>query len=133
PYLPKNQKGNIKCEKCNLPRYPKPFGDTQNPCKNREIARKWLGEQQSIENLRKAGYWTLFNDRVIEYMPYYEVAEHSAQIDSGLLKHYEKLFKEGRINILSCSTTMEMGIDIGGIRMVGMNNLPPHPANYLQR
>ncbi|TAL43124.1 MAG: DUF1998 domain-containing protein, partial [Methylovulum sp.] len=32
-----------------------------------------------------------------------------------------------------CSTTMEMGVDIGGISAVAMNNVPPHPANYLQR
>lgn len=34
---------------------------------------------------------------------------------------------------MSCSTTMEMGVDIGGISVVAMNNVPPHPANYLQR
>jgi DEAD/DEAH box helicase domain-containing protein len=28
---------------------------------------------------------------------------------------------------------MEMGIDIGGVQQVAMNNVPPHPANYLQR
>jgi ATP-dependent helicase YprA (DUF1998 family) len=28
---------------------------------------------------------------------------------------------------------MEMGVDIGGITAVAMNNVPPHPANYLQR
>ena len=28
---------------------------------------------------------------------------------------------------------MEMGVDIGGIAAVIMNNVPPHPANYLQR
>ena len=28
---------------------------------------------------------------------------------------------------------MEMGVDIGGISAVAMNNVPPHPANYLQR
>ena len=28
---------------------------------------------------------------------------------------------------------MEMGVDIGGISAVVMNNVPPHPANYLQR
>lgn len=35
--------------------------------------------------------------------------------------------------MLSCSTTMEMGVDIGGISEVVMNNVPPKSANYLQR
>lgn len=26
-----------------------------------------------------------------------------------------------------------MGVDIGGITISSMNNVPPHPANYLQR
>src|SRR5690606_15214397 len=43
------------------------------------------------------------------------------------------MFKRGQINVLNCSTTMEMGVDIGGISAVVMNNVPPHPANYLQR
>src|ERR1700686_4315703 len=34
---------------------------------------------------------------------------------------------------MSCSTTMEMGVDIGGISAVAMNNAPPSPANFLQR
>ena len=42
-------------------------------------------------------------------------------------------FKRGEINILSCSTTMEMGVDIGGISTVVMTNVPPAPANYRQR
>ena len=36
-------------------------------------------------------------------------------------------------NILTCTSTLEMGIDIGGITLVAMNNVPPHPSNYLQR
>ena len=28
---------------------------------------------------------------------------------------------------------MEMGVDIGGLTAVAMNNVPPHPANFLQR
>ncbi|NGP89682.1 DEAD/DEAH box helicase [Fodinibius halophilus] len=133
PYLPKYFEGDIKCEEVELPRYDKPFGNTQNPFKNRDIAQKWLNDQETINKLRERGLWSIFNDRVIEMMPYYSTAEHSAQQDSYLLKKYEKGFKEGKINILSCSTTMEMGIDIGGIRIVAMNNVPPHPANYLQR
>ena len=49
------------------------------------------------------------------------------------MEEYEDLFKRGKINVLNCSTTMEMGVDIGGISAVVMNNVPPHPANYLQR
>ena len=56
---------------------------------------------------------------------YFSAAEHSAQQPSAKLQLYEKKFKEGEINILSCSTTMEMGIDIGGVQQVAMNNVPP--------
>ncbi|MGC6746305.1 helicase-related protein [Escherichia coli] len=57
----------------------------------------------------------------------------SAQQSSERLQSYEKMFKNGQLNVLNCSTTMEMGVDIGGITAVVMNNVPPHPANYLQR
>lgn len=65
--------------------------------------------------------------------PIFLTTEHSAQIDSERLRKSEKRFEEGQLNILSCSTTMEMGVDIGGISVVEMNNVPPKPANYLQR
>ena len=64
---------------------------------------------------------------------FYTTAEHSAQQNRDQLKQYEEEFKIGRRNVLNCSTTMEMGVDIGGIIAVIMNNVPPHPANYLQR
>ena len=59
--------------------------------------------------------------------------EHSAQIDSKKLRLSEKEFTQGSLNILACSTTMEMGVDIGGLSVVSMNNVPPKPQNYLQR
>ena len=60
-------------------------------------------------------------------------AEHSAQQDSGRLRRYEREFKAGKINILNCSTTMEMGVDIGSVSSVMMTNVPPSIANYRQR
>ena len=61
------------------------------------------------------------------------VQEHTAQIERKKAKEYQKQFKDKEINILSCSTTFEMGIDIGELENVFMRNVPPTPANYVQR
>ena len=61
------------------------------------------------------------------------IKEHTAQLDRKKAKQYQKDFKNKKINILSCSTTFEMGIDIGGLETVFMRNVPPSPANYVQR
>ncbi len=36
-------------------------------------------------------------------------------------------------NVLACSPTLEMGIDVGGLDAVVMRNIPPRPDNYAQR
>lgn len=61
------------------------------------------------------------------------VREHTAQLDRKTAKKYQLDFKNKKINILSCSTTFEMGIDIGDLETVFMRNVPPTPANYVQR
>lgn len=95
--------------------------------------REWLNQHPDIQQLRKAALWSDVMDLVIEGGNYFRAAEHSAQQSKSKLDVYEALFKTGKLNLLSCSTTMEMGVDIGGISVVAMNNVPPHPANYLQR
>ena len=59
--------------------------------------------------------------------------EHSAQLDPRENRRLQDLFKAGVRNILSATTTLELGIDIGGLNGVLMGNVPPGKANYLQR
>ncbi|MBN2860824.1 MAG: DUF1998 domain-containing protein, partial [Sphaerochaetaceae bacterium] len=59
--------------------------------------------------------------------------EHTAQLDLSVLSKNEERFTKGEINLLSSSTTMELGIDIGGLSTVLLANCPPGPSNYLQR
>jgi DEAD/DEAH box helicase domain-containing protein len=59
--------------------------------------------------------------------------EHSAQLSPAENRRLQDLFKAGLRNILSATTTLELGIDIGGLTAVLMGNVPPGKANYLQR
>jgi len=65
--------------------------------------------------------------------PSIRAVEHTAQIGVDRLREYERLFRDGRRNLLSSTTTMEMGVDIGQLPAVLLTNAPPSPANYLQR
>lgn len=79
-------------------------------------------------------------------------AEHSAQLsgsDFGKDPHTRTEIAEMRfqdlpildrlgrplppVDILSCTTTMEVGIDIGNLTGVALRNVPPGVANYQQR
>lgn len=59
--------------------------------------------------------------------------EHTAQLQSRYALSLQNDFEAGRVNILSCSTTFEMGVDVGQLEAVFMRNIPPETANYIQR
>ncbi len=59
--------------------------------------------------------------------------EHTAQVPSDERERREREFREGRLKLLFCSPTMELGIDIADLNVVGMRNVPPTPSNYAQR
>ncbi|MBC2857090.1 DEAD/DEAH box helicase [Cetobacterium sp. 2A] len=63
----------------------------------------------------------------------FKINEHTAQLDAKLAYKIQKQFSEKQINVLSCSTTFEVGVDVGELETVFMRNMPPSPANYSQR
>ncbi|MGQ9590598.1 MAG: DEAD/DEAH box helicase, partial [Planctomycetota bacterium] len=62
-----------------------------------------------------------------------EAREHTAQVKDEERIDREERFREGRLPVLFCSPTMELGIDIKDLNVVNMRNIPPTPANYAQR
>ena len=62
-----------------------------------------------------------------------EAKDHTGQVAKEIREEREQEFREGKFPVLYCSPTMELGIDIKDLSVVGMRNVPPTPANYTQR
>lgn len=103
----------------NLCNYPGCGGELTSPTASLQFSdenhyRNWFLSQQGIPELR--------------------AAEHTAQLDkTTAARDYQDEFKDGRLNILSCSTTFEMGVDLGDLTSVFMRNIPPSVSSYIQR
>ena len=62
-----------------------------------------------------------------------QAREHTAQVRPEDRRERERLFGDAELPVLYCSPTMELGVDIKDLNVVGMRNVPPTPANYAQR
>jgi hypothetical protein len=91
----------------------------------------WIDKNMS--QVQSKGLWSNLHERILLNNPVYLSAEHTAQQNKDTLRKIEEDFENHKLNVLSCSTTMEMGVDISGISEVVMTNVPPKPSNYLQR
>lgn len=91
------------------------------------------GKLQPIDpdaELRDNHYYRLCHDMDIRPL---RIKEHTAQLDRNKAYEYQQDFKDKKLDVLSCSTTFEMGVDVGSLETVFMRNMPPMPSNYAQR
>lgn len=119
------------------PRYPYLNGLKEGRPLTRTDVEEWGSKNRTI--LWENGIWGTngcFSNRLTTIYLYPEIfvqAEHTAQVDKLVSRQSQEKFKEQKINILACSTTMEMGVDLGNLELVFMTSIPPHPSNYKQR
>jgi ATP-dependent helicase YprA (DUF1998 family) len=59
--------------------------------------------------------------------------EHTAQLTTDYASQVQQKFINGEVNVLSCSTTFELGVDLGELEAIFLRNVPPEPSNYIQR
>lgn len=85
------------------------------------------------EGARTNQYFIDFYKSVAKDMHGLEAHEHTAQVPNDVREKREHDFREGKLPILYCSPTMELGVDISELNVVNMRNVPPTPANYAQR
>lgn len=90
-----------------------------------------IPQEEWNEEVRRNHYIQLY--RLKQAIPTLLAREHTAALGMDLKERIESDFKKGALNLLSCSTTMEMGIDLGDLSAVMLRNVPPGVANYQQR
>lgn len=123
-----------------------PVSDTHRPYRCGECNRVWwrtvggicatwrcAGKVFQIEDLDmlKSGHYA----RLYESLDPIGMAvqEHTAQWNATAASNIQDQFVGGKVNVLSCSTTFELGVDVGEVETVLLRNVPPRPANYVQR
>ncbi|MDP2858945.1 MAG: DEAD/DEAH box helicase, partial [Bacillota bacterium] len=85
---------------------------------------------QPAERLADNHYRRLYSAILVIPM---RAEEHTAQLRPNAATQLQTEFSSGTVNVLSCSTTFELGVDLGSLEAVFLRNVPPTPANYTQR
>ncbi|MGE3073897.1 MAG: DEAD/DEAH box helicase [Dehalococcoidia bacterium] len=143
------------CQACRTTQRPFPGTDLCSACgKDRVVV---LDPDVDRVFAARKGYYRASSVRALADPPETPMAiiaaEHTAQLNSSTAEEvfskaeeHELLFQdvelrtlgpvpqaEAAIDVLSCTTTMEVGIDIGTLSGVALRNMPPSRASYQQR
>lgn len=122
-----DEENRVRCEVCGRVRSGGKAGMPCPRCHGNLV--RWpdseVDQNRSVKRIRKK-----------ESIPLV-AGEHTAQITTTDRAELEDNFKappeKSDVNLLACSPTLEMGIDVGGLDAVIMRNIPPRPDNYAQR
>jgi len=115
---------------------PYPYNDNDERI-DKDVVNQWAMENRLL--LWNNGIWGedgVFSNRLTDIYAIPNIfiqAEHTAQVDKAVSRTLQSEFRNHTINILACSTTMEMGVDLGSLELVLLSSVPPMPANYKQR
>ncbi|MBF4562684.1 DEAD/DEAH box helicase [Microbacterium sp. VKM Ac-2870] len=143
------------CKRCRFTQRPFPGSTRCVNCDQNQV-RTLDPTTDEVFQARK-GYYRQSAERALQspHKPILSIiaAEHTAQLNAAQsdavfsrAEEYELLFQDidvglprpgeqerAAIDVLSCTTTMEVGIDIGSLSGVALRNMPPSRANYQQR
>ena len=124
---------SIKCEKCESHMYVAK-SDTLTEDMHCLDFKCNDGLYNITENSQDNYYKRVYNR---ETSPRIYAHEHTGLLERGKRETIEKEFKEHptpqSTNVLTATSTLEMGIDIGDLNVVANTGIPPKPSNFLQR
>ncbi|MCI1211575.1 MAG: DEAD/DEAH box helicase [Bifidobacterium tibiigranuli] len=104
-------------------------------CVTNRCAGRLIANTDETSALELSYYGKLY---LAEPSPRIHAAEHTGLLTGKERTALEQQFKSsgrkpGAANVLACTPTLEMGIDIGDLSTVILSSIPPAQAQYIQR